>query len=81
MTTIRYFAAAAEATGLESEVVTYPIGATVAEVTADLTMRHPAISGVLALCALIADGVRLDGPDSPLGEPDLIDVLPPFAGG
>ncbi len=81
MTTIRYFAAAAEATGLESEVVTYPAGATVADVTADLTARHPAIAGVLALCALIADGVRLDGPDASLADPALIDVLPPFAGG
>ena len=81
MTTIRYFAAAAEATGLESEDVTLAENATVADLTTGITARYPAITGVLALCALIADGVRLDGPDAPLGEPALIDVLPPFAGG
>ena len=81
MTTIRYFAAAAEATGRESEDVTLADNATVADLTAGITARHPAIAGVLALCALIADGVRLDGPDASLADPALIDVLPPFAGG
>lgn len=81
MTTIRYFAAAAEATGLESEDVTLADNATVADLTAGITARYPAITGVLALCALIADGVRLDGPEATLGDAQLIDVLPPFAGG
>lgn len=76
-TTVRYFAAAAEAAGLDAEAA--PAGP-VTDVVAELVRRHPDLAGVLPRCALLADGVRVEGVDQvPAGA--TLDVLPPFAGG
>jgi sulfur-carrier protein len=72
--TVRYFAAAAEAAGIDTELVPHGV------VGADLVKRHPALGPVLGRCALLADGVRL-GADEPVPDGATLDVLPPFAGG
>jgi sulfur-carrier protein len=72
--TIRYFAAAAEAAGVDTEQV--PAGV----VGPLLVERHPALARVLERCALLADGVRVEA-DEPVPDGATLDVLPPFAGG
>lgn len=78
MITVRYFAGAAEAAGVESEQVAV---ATRAELRAALLARHDRLAGVLERCALLADGVRLDDDAAPVPAGATVDVLPPFAGG
>lgn len=75
--TVRYFAAAAEAAGLDTETV--PAG-TAAQVVAEMTSRHPDLAVVLTRCALLAEGTRVEGDDAVRAGVTL-DVLPPFAGG
>lgn len=76
--TVRYFAAAAEAAGLDSEQVD---AGTAGSVRALLVARHGiALDRVLDRCALLADGVRVEAGD-PVPAGATLDVLPPFAGG
>ncbi|OAN41193.1 MoaD/ThiS family protein [Microbacterium sp. H83] len=77
MTRVRYFAAAAEAAGTEAEERGEPsLDALRAAVVAD----HPALADILPRCAVLVDGVRRDA-DLSLADAELVDVLPPFAGG
>lgn len=77
MPVVRYFAAAQEATGLDTERrAETTLGALRAAVSAD----HPGLGGILPRCAVLVDGSRV-ADDTPLGADDLVDVLPPFAGG
>lgn len=76
-TKVRYFAAAAEAAGTDSEERgERSLEALRAAVVAD----HPALVSILPRCAVLVDGVRSDD-DRSLEDAQLIDVLPPFAGG
>ncbi|MBP1326146.1 molybdopterin converting factor small subunit [Leucobacter exalbidus] len=77
--TIRYFAAAAEAAGLEEELWE---AETLAQLRGELTEKYgAAMSQVLRAGSFLVDGVvRKD--DGPIGRSGLtVDVLPPFAGG
>ncbi len=77
MTRVRYFAAAAEAAGVDAEERgETSLGALRAAVVAE----HPALVDILPRCAVMVDGVRSDD-DRSLDDAQLIDVLPPFAGG
>lgn len=77
MTRVRYFAAAAEAAGTDSE----ERGETsLVELRAEIVAEHPALADILPRCAVLVDGVRTDG-DLALDDAELIDILPPFAGG
>ena len=78
MITVRYFAAAAEAAGVDSE----PLAAGTADaVRASMVAAHgPALAHVLERSSLLADGVRVDGA-TPVVDGATLDVLPPFAGG
>ncbi|MBO0926422.1 MoaD/ThiS family protein [Cellulomonas sp. zg-ZUI199] len=79
---VRYFAAAAEAAGVDSEQVPVPAGATVGTLLDALAARHgAALRDVAARCALLVDGVLHRDRGEPLGAPSRVDVLPPFAGG
>lgn len=76
--TVRYFAAAAEAAGLEEE----PWAAeTLAQLRGDLTEKYgEAMARVLRAGSFLVDGiVRKD--DGPIAGAITVDVLPPFAGG
>lgn len=77
MITVRYFAAAAEAAGVDTEQVR---SGSAGEVAAGLVAQHPALAAVLGRCALLADGVRVEGDDL-VAAGATLDVLPPFAGG
>lgn len=76
---VRYFAGAAEAAGTDAEQVE---AATAHELRVALVAAHgPGLERVLARCSLLADGVRLEDPATPLRPGVTVDVLPPFAGG
>lgn len=77
MTRVRYFAAAAEAAGTDSE----ERGETsLVALRAEIIAEHPALADILPRCAVLVDGVRTDG-DLALDDAELIDILPPFTGG
>lgn len=78
MATVRYFAGARDAAGVETETVP---AATVGELHAALVDRHPALAEVLPRCSLLVGGVRASDDAAPVGGDELVDVLPPFAGG
>lgn len=78
MVNVRYFAAAAEAAGVESEQV---VADTLGELLSAITStRDERFSDVVARCSLLLDGRYVTDPATPLGAGSL-DVLPPFAGG
>jgi len=74
---VRLFAAAAEAVGDDETEVD---AATAGDLRLALGARGKDAARVLAQCALLRDGTRL-GDDAVLTKGDLVDVLPPFAGG
>lgn len=79
MTTVRYFAAAAEAAGTDSEELS---AATVGQLRSLMVAAHGAdLERVLARCALLLDGLRADDDSTGIGPGAVVDVLPPFAGG
>jgi sulfur-carrier protein len=75
---VRYFAGAAEAAGLQAEVLP---GATVGDLFAAMTARHPALADVLPRCSVLVGGIRTTDPQVALTPDQPVDVLPPFAGG
>ena len=76
MAEVRYFAAAAEAAGVEEELE----ASTVAELKALLVEKYgDAMKKVLASGSFLVDGVV--SRDDAVGIGARIDVLPPFAGG
>jgi sulfur-carrier protein len=77
MARVRYFAAAAEATGLDADQRSEP---TLGALRAALIDQYPALAGILPRCAVLVEGARSED-DAALSEGTLVDVLPPFAGG
>ena len=77
MAVVRYFAAAQEATGLDQE---RRGEATLGDLRRAVATEHPGLGGILPRCAVLVGGTRVDD-TTPLGAEDLVDVLPPFAGG
>jgi len=83
--TIRYFAGARSAAGVDSEVLTLPAAGawTVDDVLHELGNRHgPALATILAACSFLLDEVAVRSRKAlvPPGGA-VLDVLPPFAGG
>jgi len=79
--TVRYFAAAAEAAGVEEETFAPgAVGTTVGELRELLVGRYgAAMARVVANGSFLVDGVVQRDGAAPLGA--RVDVLPPFAGG
>jgi len=79
MVTVRYFAAAAEAAGVQTEALA---ACTVGELRSAMVAAHGAdLERVLTRCSVLVGGQRLEDAAAPLADGDLADVLPPFAGG
>lgn len=84
MVTVRYWAAAKQASGVAEEILT---AGTLAELLAAVLARHPAapaLEGVLARSSFLIDGEQAASrpPGSViLREGAVVEVLPPFAGG
>lgn len=79
--TVRYFAAARAAAGLDHETVAVRSGATVTDLLAALRSRGPNLAAVLGRCSYLCDGVAVRDAGKPLLTNQTVDVLPPFAGG
>jgi molybdopterin converting factor small subunit len=79
--TVRYFAGAGAAAGLDEEVVEVPDGVTVDALAALLGQRHgDRLGRVLASSTFLVDEVP-GGRERQLAGARQVDVLPPFAGG
>lgn len=76
--TVRYWAGARAAAGVDSDEVTGC--ATVGEAVAEVTHRRPSLAAVAAVSSLLLDG-RPAGRDQALAGGAVLEVLPPFAGG
>ena len=75
--TVRYWAGARAAAGRDDESV----AATSAhELVSSLSARTPALAPVLALSSLLVDGLVVRD-DVTLTDGQVVEVLPPFAGG
>lgn len=77
---VRYFAAAAEASGCESESLELAATATVGDLRSLLEERYgDAMRSVLRSGSFLVDGIVSRDAGQPLGA--AVDILPPFAGG
>ena len=93
--TVRYFAAARAAAGVTEETLPVPAvsraerpgekpdaGTTVGRVLAAITDRHgPSLNEILGRCSYLLDEVAVHGPHTAVRDGQVLDVLPPFAGG
>jgi molybdopterin synthase sulfur carrier subunit len=78
---VRFFAAARAAAGAESDSLTLGPGATVAELVSELCCRSDELARVLQRCSFLCDGVAVRNRAITLQSGQIVDVLPPFAGG
>ena len=79
--TVRYFAAARAAAGIETETLSVPGGTTVDGLVTNLARRGPELAKVLARCSYLRDGIAVRDKTVVLQTRETVDVLPPFAGG
>ncbi len=78
---VRYFAVLKELAGVDEERL--PLGpgtSTVAELVRALEARHPALAGRLGRVR-VARNQRLAAPDERLAAGDVLQLIPPLAGG
>jgi molybdopterin synthase sulfur carrier subunit len=76
--TVRYWAGARAAAGVDAETV--EVAGTVAELVERLGAARPDLRPVLAVASVLVDG-RAGAGDDPVPAGALVEVLPPFAGG
>ena len=77
--TVRYFAGARAAAGVESE--TRDAG-TLDELVGKIVAAHgERLEKVLTACSFLVDGTQTRDRSQPLAPGAVVDVLPPFAGG
>ncbi len=81
LVTVRYFAAAKAATGIETETLRLPEGGTVRDLVDSIGTRGADVAKVLTRCSFLRDGVAVRDLNSALATAQTVDVLPPFAGG
>jgi sulfur-carrier protein len=80
--TIRYFAAARAAAGVETEPLELREGATVDDALAAIRERHGAeLARVLDRCSFLLDEVAVRDRSAIVPAGATLDILPPFAGG
>ena len=80
--TIRYFAAARAAAGTTQEQITLSGETTVALLlTAAIELHGPELARVLPRCSYLLNAVAVRDTDTPISAGQVLDILPPFAGG
>ena len=79
--TVRYFGAARGAAAVDSEIVTLDADISIAELAHRLAERDGRLAAVLARCSYLCDGVAVRDAAARVQTGQIIDVLPPFAGG
>lgn len=79
---LRFFASARAAAGVAEQQLSLPAGATIDDALA-LVPAAPGqpLEGVLSRCSFLVNTVATTDRGTPLGDGDLVDVMPPFAGG
>lgn len=80
MVTLLYFAAARERTGISSERLALPAGATVRELLDAVGQRHPTLADVLPRCRVAVDQAFAVA-DAPIPDGAEVALIPPVAGG
>ncbi len=75
--TVRYWAGARAAAGRDADEVA---AGDVAAALDAVRGEHPGLGPVLEVATLLLDG-RTVGPEHPLSAGDVLEILPPFAGG
>jgi molybdopterin synthase sulfur carrier subunit len=75
--TVRYWAGAREAAGLDDEPAS---AASLGDLVQQLAHRSPALAQVLSVSSLLVDGLS-SPPSRALADGEVVEVLPPFAGG
>ena len=78
--TVRYWAAARAAAGVDCERLDGPGLGTVGEVVEAALARHPDLVTVLRVASFLVDGSAARRSD-PVAVGSVVEVLPPFAGG
>lgn len=78
--TVRYWAAARAAAGVESQTISVAVPTTVGAVVEAAVAAHPALERVARVATFLLDG-RSVGRDAPVAPGASLEVLPPFAGG
>jgi molybdopterin synthase sulfur carrier subunit len=79
MTTLRFFAAARAAVGLDETTLTAEtLGTALGQVSAADPDRWATLQ---ERCSYLVDGVTTRDRSTPLADVALVDVMPPFAGG
>jgi molybdopterin synthase sulfur carrier subunit len=80
--TVRYFAAARAAAGVDTEPVELAAGGTVEDLLAAVRRRHGGeLARVLERCSFLLDEVAVRERGRQPADGATFDVLPPFAGG
>ncbi|MDP9221831.1 MAG: MoaD/ThiS family protein [Actinomycetota bacterium] len=75
--TVRYWAGARDAAGRDDEAVR---AEDLGDLVQQLAHRSPALAEVLSVSSLLVDGL-VAAPSRVLADGDVVEVLPPFAGG
>ena len=79
---LRYFAAAAEASGRTEERLELPAGTTLAALREQLAGRGLEMSRIIGISSCLVNALSTPTDSlTPLKDGDRIDILPPFAGG
>ena len=80
--TVRFFAAARAAAGVDQEQIDVQAPAFVADVLEAAVDAHgPKLAEVLRRCSFLLDETAVHGDQVPVAQGSVLDVLPPFAGG
>jgi molybdopterin converting factor small subunit len=79
--TVRYFAAARAAAGVDSAFVAVPTGSTIADLIKRLGADNAELERVLRRCSFLCDEIAVRDLSSEIYRDQTVDVLPPFAGG
>jgi molybdopterin synthase sulfur carrier subunit len=80
--TVRFFAAAKAAAGVNEEVLTVERPATVADVLRAAVDAHgPKLADVLRRCSYLLTETAVHNDRMPVSDGAVLDILPPFAGG
>lgn len=79
--TVRFFAAARDAAGKDTDVLRVPFGSTIGGAVCELSGQSDKMALVLQKCSFLCDGVAVRDRGTVLRAHQTLDVLPPFAGG
>ncbi len=78
--TVRFFAAAREATGAQKIEMKFPVGSTLADLVRELYTRHPALQKIEPSLRFAIDEA-FASTDTPLTSGAQVAVIPPVGGG